>query len=146
DIGAFADRVLELCKLALRKAVPSPNFTGIVIAGFGSEEIFPTLISFQIEGIVSSRLKFIRTDKVDIDRAGPKARVIPFAQKDMVERFLYGLDEKIERQVTQFCGEAVKAVSSKIFEHLDFDDEGLATLVKNAAGEAEKAFTDGLGT
>jgi hypothetical protein len=83
-------KLVEIAILALRKNILSGRLTGIVIAGFGNGEIFPTLISFEIDGMVCGRLKYVRTNNVDIDREGPKARVLPFAQKEMVERFLYG--------------------------------------------------------
>jgi hypothetical protein len=81
-------RVTEMAKLALRKDLLSQGRTGIVVAGFGSGDLFPTLISFEIDGMVCDRLRYIRTNYVDIDRQGTKARVLPFAQKEMVERFL----------------------------------------------------------
>lgn len=77
----------ELLKLVIKKKVPSDRVSGIVIAWFGSNELFPKLISYEIDGFVCNRLKYSETNKCYIDRAGIRARVIPFAQKEMVDRF-----------------------------------------------------------
>lgn len=77
----------------------SSSRTGIVIAGFGASERFPTLISYELEGVISGKLKFRQTASCDIDRSGPRAFIMPFAQKEMVERFLYGFDQEIQREI-----------------------------------------------
>jgi hypothetical protein len=91
----------------------SINKSGVVIAGFGHDELFPTLLSYEIDGMVFGKLKYRKTNHIDIDRGGPKASVIPFAQKEMVERFLYGLDEKIRADITTFCASTIPASESK---------------------------------
>ncbi|MFS2155629.1 hypothetical protein [Rhizobium sp. Rhizsp42] len=144
--GGDDDLIDRLTKLAiglLLVRVPSPNYTGIVIAGFGSTEKFPSLISFKIDGVVFDRLKFIETDFVDIDRAGDKARVIPFAQSEMVERFLFGLDSTIQRDMERFVKETVPEIRTHILSQLDMSDEDKKSLTKKARA-AERAFIDGL--
>jgi len=74
----FADaeqkaRIVAITKLVLQKDILSDGLTGIVIAGFGSEELFPTLISFEIDGMVGDRLKYRKRDLIDIDRNGPNS-------------------------------------------------------------------------
>lgn len=136
--------LIEFCKQALLKyTVPTPSHTGIVIAGFGDDDLFPTLISFEVDGTIFGKLKFKTTNHVDIDRNGERARVIPFAQKEMVERFLYGLDEKIERNITVFCQQTIPAIRNEIMEHLIMPDEDKAQL-EVASKAAEAAFISDL--
>lgn len=143
--AADAKQKARLRKLAiqcLRKSFSYGNHTGIVIAGFGSGELFPTLIAFEIDGAVQGRLKFVRKQHVDIDRDGPRARVIPFAQREMVERFLYGLDEKIQRLITKFVSSSAaefrKSVEARVLG--DRKDEQL----QKDLALAEDALIDGL--
>ncbi|QCB38409.1 hypothetical protein E5554_11515 [Sphingobium sp. PAMC28499] len=98
---------------------------------------------YEVYGVVGDRLKYWKSDEVDIDRSGDKAKVIPFAQKEMVERFLYGLDEGIRRNVASFCRTAVPNIRKKILEKLEMSEEDEASLTRDAE-EAEKAFFDGL--
>jgi hypothetical protein len=141
------DAQKEALKTAIRenlhKGGLSRSTTGVVFAGFGRSELFPTLLAFQMEGILSDRLKFKRTYHVDIDRRGVGASVIPFAQREMVERFLYGLDGSIERQITQFCQSSVPKIREEILESLEMSDEDRAALNEKAK-LAERVFFDGL--
>lgn len=98
-------KIFEVAKLLLERSAMSDSVTGIVIAGFGRGEVFPTLVSYEIDGIIGSSLKYIETNHVDIDikdHTTSRATVIPFAQKEMVERFLYGLDEKNSERHRRF--------------------------------------------
>ena len=80
--------LITLAKAAILSDRISNSRTGIVVSGFGSSERFPTLISYEVEGVICKRLKLKNTAKCDIDRDGEQAFIQPFAQKEMVERFL----------------------------------------------------------
>jgi hypothetical protein len=135
--------ILDVCQLILVKKGTGPTHTGVIVAGFGKDDLFPTLVPYEVYGVVGDRLKYWKSDEVDIDRSGDKAKVIPFAQKEMVERFLYGLDEGIRRNVASFCRTAVPNIRKKILEKLEMSEEDEASLTRDAE-EAEKAFFDGL--
>jgi hypothetical protein len=42
----------------------------------------------------------------------------------MVERFLYGLDDDIEKQVAQFCKQTVPDIHKQLLEKVEFDNKG----------------------
>ena len=54
---AVKDQLYELAHLLVISDVFSNNSTGIVIAGYGENEIFPSLYEYQIEGIICNNLK-----------------------------------------------------------------------------------------
>ena len=136
--------MLALGKMILSKGLLSGGRTGIVVAGFGRKDLFPTLVSIEIDGIVCDRLKILRVETVDIDRQGPKARVLPFAQKEMVERFLYGLDNGIQRQIAQFCKKTVPDMRSAILKKINFEDDAERQEFEKEYSEVEEAFLKGL--
>ena len=80
---------------------------------------------------------------MDIHRGAESARVLPFAQKEMVERFLYGLDAGIERRLTQFCKSTIPEIANEILAQLDIEDADRETL-KEKARNAEDAFLGSL--
>lgn len=84
-------RLMELARLGIRKAMSSPSSSGLVVAGFGEEELLPSLVSFDIDGIIKGRLKIIETNRHDTTRKS-RGAIIPFAQTDMVYRFMEGID------------------------------------------------------
>ena len=64
-------------------------YTGLVIAGYGDDDIFPSVQHYEVEGLIADFLKTRLTDqfKAGID---PKqhAKIIPFAQQEMVRAFI----------------------------------------------------------
>ena len=92
----------------------SPAFTGLVFAGFGRHDRFASLQSVEIDGTYFGELRVIVKKEVDIDRCGPTAVIVPIAQKDMSERFIFGIDQQFENKLrsiaedltTQLLGQA----------------------------------------
>lgn len=77
--------------LTLTKMAPSPAATGLVIAGFGEKELLPSLHAFMIDGIIAGKLKAVETQRFDATRNN-RGGIYPFAQTDMVHRFMQGID------------------------------------------------------
>lgn len=135
-------RTVTILEEAMRKGGVGGQSTGLVVAGFGSDELFPTLISFELFGAFGGRLRFRQREFVDIDRDGEKARVLPFAQREMVERFLYGLDKEIERKLSNESRSAVRLISEKMLGILDMPEGELENL-RQTVREAEQEFNSG---
>jgi hypothetical protein len=92
--------------------------TGIVFSGFGSGELFPSLQAFETDGLIAGKLKFRETEKVDISREGETADIVAFAQKEMVDRFLYGIDPEFEESVEYLIYRAVKNSGESLVDDL----------------------------
>ncbi len=139
-----SSRIFNLAKTCLRKDQLSDACTGLVIAGFGTLEIFPTLVSYEIDGFVCGRLKYKQVEFVDIRRSGKRAKVIPFAQKEMVERFLYGLDEQMQELIVNLLQSTVSAIPKQIFERLSFTNQNAKVALEMESQAAEKEFVESL--
>jgi hypothetical protein len=88
-----------LSALSLRKSYFSPLQTGFVFAGFGGKQLFPSLRSISFDGMIMGRLKHLQREMVSIDANEVRAKVVPFAQHEMADRFLVGIDERHERTI-----------------------------------------------
>ena len=108
------EKLVSLCSKVLKGYPLSPSFTGIVVTGFGGDDKFPTLVSYRIDGVVAGRLKYITDNNVDIDRLGPVAQIVPFAQKEMVDRFVYGVDDDFVSTIKNHCQEGLSELSSQL--------------------------------
>jgi hypothetical protein len=73
------------------EGIQKGDISGVVIAGFGDEDTFPSVRSFHIEGIVNNKLKYEEHISVKIDFE-TSASIIPFAQREMVDIFMEGVD------------------------------------------------------
>lgn len=132
---------LDLAHMMLtlvRSTIRSPAYTGLVFAGFGSDELFPTLCAVEIDGIYFGKVRVVNRQIVDIDRRGVTAAVVPFAQTEMPERFIHGLDRRTEGALEAL---AVSMVSNVV----DDDGSGLDAQARSQAKDAaRRQFREGV--
>jgi hypothetical protein len=136
----FRERLHKIVEAALKRATPYSPSTGIVVAGFGKDEIFPTLVHVDLFDTVLGSLKYLERQVVDIDRQGARARVLAFAQSEMAERFLFGLDARLKTNLARFAQSTVSSIGQAALDHLDFEDEAAKTAFQAALSKAEAAF------
>jgi hypothetical protein len=89
------------------ETIETGGISGIVIAGFGEKDTFPSLESFHIEGMVNNKLKYKEyvSEKIDFDTS---ASIRPFAQREMVTTFMEGIDPYLRGNIEGYL--------SKIFD------------------------------
>ena len=104
----------------------------MVIAGFGQSELFPALSSYFLDGVVANRVRVRLGGHVNIDR-GQSAAILPFAQRDMVDTFMDGIDpgfrlaldgvvrEALMLLADHFCGLVQDALSTAEHDRLRGD-------------------------
>ncbi|AZN71977.1 hypothetical protein D5400_12455 [Georhizobium profundi] len=81
----------RLAELSIRKLRPSPAHSGLVVAGFGEKELLPSLVAYEVDGILGGKLKCRKCANYDTTRVST-GMIRPFAQSDMVYRFMEGID------------------------------------------------------
>lgn len=72
--------------------------SGVVIAGFGEKDTFPSLVPSNIEGIVNNKLKY-KFDKCIKIGFETNASISYFAQGEMVHRFMEGIDPDLLKYI-----------------------------------------------
>ena len=74
--------------------------TGLVVAGYGEGELFPSVITNRLDFRLNGHLKHERqenkSNSINFER---RAAIIPFAQSDMVATFIEGADPEYQRVV-----------------------------------------------
>ena len=96
----------------------SQNFSGIVITGFGKDEIFPALVTYAIEGRLGGLLKYreIENRAISLENG---AYVIPFAQRDMVEMFMAGMDSRLYNALTESLAAVLSEFPKTIVDSIE---------------------------
>lgn len=72
------------------------KLSGVVVAGFGDNEIFPHVRSLEIEGIVNGKVK-CKDAKEHETNESTTACIIPFAQAEMVATFMEGVEPSYQK-------------------------------------------------
>ncbi len=113
-------RFHEMAYSLVRSTKKSQMSTGLVFAGFGQNDRFPSLHSVEIDGTYFDRVRIVEEQKEDIDRRDKTSAIVPFAQKDMPERFMFGIDQDFEKNM----GKIVADLTAQVLgQTLDSDDE-----------------------
>ncbi len=85
------DELFHLASFICSRDLFPSNITGIVIAGYGSDQIFPSIYGIIIDGVTGNKLKYKVTHEIEISESN-NSTIIPFAQKEMVSNFMEGVD------------------------------------------------------
>lgn len=102
DYGALTvsdgtrDRLREIAVLSVVKDAFFEHYTGVVFAGFGSRDKFPSMRSYLTSSVVLGILKRKQDRAADMSSDGGPV-VQPFAQDRMIKTFLTGMDEYLRR-------------------------------------------------
>ena len=143
-------RLYSLAVNGLQRHVFSPRQTGVVFAGFGEEDAFPSLETYSVDGVV---LGCPRTwiDQSFTTGGNSTACVVPFAQHEMVYAFMEGIDhallDRMEQSVETFATDVVEGILQGIAQQAPQIERvirpDLVAEVKNAVGRLHLEWREG---
>lgn len=90
-----------------------PMRGGIVISGFGEDEYMPRLVAFDIEEFACGRVRMVKTREMAISSDNSGA-VVPFAQQEMVQAFMEGVDKSFMNHIISSTKEIFHGAMSAI--------------------------------
>jgi len=118
-LSAYDVRLLNnIAALLYTKELFPSNCSGIVIAGFGERETFPSVVQIKAQGVLLDRLKQKEERRTAIG-LDVQAAIVPFAQTEMVATFMEGIDPFYSRAIGSSLGELVKRLCECFAETLD---------------------------
>ena len=87
QIKTIDNLIFDLLLVEINKY--SPDYSGIVIAGFGSEDLYPKFVDYRIAYRINSQFRYSCNNIVKID-FNTVAHIEGFAQDDIFNSILYG--------------------------------------------------------
>ena len=106
------DALYELGRLAILNCT-SVQASGIVISGFGNEDIFPSVITYEIYGFFNGQLLYkVLEDKTCINENATEMTsvIIPFAQEDVVRSFLDGIHPELFQYAISYTEKSIETM------------------------------------
>lgn len=127
--AGIRQRARAMVRAALK--VPSPFASGIVFAGFGKSQLFPSLVKYVVDGADSRGVRACRLDNIQIGEKGhtgeePPAIIYLFAQTDMVDTFMGGIHPGYSLALEDFVDETIRL----IVEHFEDQMQRIITASK----------------
>lgn len=125
------------------------NYTGIVIAGYGDKEIFPSLYEYHVNGIVDKFRRYKENDKEIINVVeGNSARIMPFAQQEMVHTVMSGIDPYLYTEIKDIINSVtdISHIMKVIIDNynLDIDWNSLQQVFKDVGSQINREALDSI--
>ncbi len=124
--------------------------SGIVIAGFGKLEVFPSMLSCEIKcrankWLIRSNLETAKISS-SLDQ-GNTAVIKPFAQGEMVHAFMKGMDPYLDMLTSKYLATVFRELPKTLLEHLNLaHDEALKQRLLQAGQDVFNNFNVALRT
>ena len=139
--AADSQKVYEIASNGFfKQGTLSRGISGVVIAGYGTQEFLPTLEEIKIEGIFRNVLKFYDRKTTVVEKKN-QAAIVPFAQSKMVHSFMEGVDPSYQDYIEKTLRKALDEYGSTLLDQL-----GLSDTVKKqhlqATSRANKDISD----
>jgi len=113
-VRIFTDRIISLNGMGNR-------FSGLIFTGFGSDQIFPSFIEYKVYGNLFGELRYKEMKSGAISAKNP-SWVEPFAQGDVTETFLTGVNERLAAYVLKSFNTALDDVTETLIDCMGGDD------------------------
>jgi hypothetical protein len=97
-------RLTSLGTALFCRAILPESRSGLVIAGFGTEEHYPSVRACELDCRAADRLHFLTAQPTEITTE-MAAAIIPFAQSDVVNLFIEGIDSGYEQVLDGYLDE-----------------------------------------
>lgn len=105
-----------------------PFYTGLVFVGYGESEIYPSLYPINIVLGIENHLKYSvdKNNVAKISEHGPEAVIIPFAQTDVTQTIIRGINPSFQDIIYNVIDKSIKSYSDVITDILDKDPNTVA--------------------
>lgn len=136
----------KIAGLVLIKEHGYATYSGIVVTGFGEDEIFPQCMATRVHGLAAGIQKLKVWQDTGIAAEGSHSMIIPFAQREMVDRFVDGVDSSYGDYIAGSMARALRELGKAIIDvHLPGTDAEKQTTreeVEKSVGAQLKAFRE----
>ncbi|HEY5259997.1 MAG TPA: hypothetical protein VIJ46_05045 [Rhabdochlamydiaceae bacterium] len=110
--------------------------SGVVVSGYGQDELFPSVISYEFEGLlVDGFVKYYVHTDASIS-FGNKAQIVPFAQSEMVRTFMEGMHPRMRQFLTTYLAEVMGDYSKVVMQLPELKKSRSKAIRKTALGKA----------
>lgn len=141
-------KVTELVYVAMHSNYISAYHSGVVVFGFGEEEIMPSLISVTIDGATDLGPRKISRQNIDITRYDMPCYVGAFADKEMAYTFMEGITPQmkvfLEKHVEKLLLEVAETVVDNNFSVSPDERKTIQKINEESVEAIKQKFMDEL--
>lgn len=121
-------RVIEIVLQATVKDRFFETVSGLVFTGFGEEQIFPSLYALNIGCVVNGKIRYSKTHDFSIGQK-KSAAIIPFAQTDIMQTFIEGIDPQLKIGFPKYVKSALDEIKNYVISSIDGSTDAEKVLI-----------------
>lgn len=129
----LSQETIDLVTKQYHCMLTSSNFigaeSGLVFAGFGEKEIYPSLVTIKVAEAFDNKLRYFdyRNEKISDNNKGS---IQPFAQTDVIDMFITGIDPEINNTYYSVFQKTLKKYHKFIADSIKDKDADLADIIE----------------
>jgi hypothetical protein len=104
--------------------------TGLVFGGFGEKQIYPSVSAIKISEVIDNRLRF-KVDLSDEISDSNNGSILPYAQTDVINMFIKGIDPDIENTFISAIEKTLNKYNITIADIIGAHDQRLSDTIRN---------------
>jgi len=118
----------------------SESQSGLVICGFGNDDVYPVVVTHIIDGLLDDKLKYkLSKEKTHRITHGNDCSIIPFAQDDMVASFMEGMNPSLMKFIDRYLRQLFSRLPELISDdELTGEQEKKRATREKLSGDATK--------
>ncbi len=107
------------------------NCTGLVFAGYGDEDIYPSLYSYQTHCVIDGKLSYAHLTGEDCE-IGSKwvAAIRPFAQRDVMDTIIFGIAPSVKNTYSENFIEPMRKMLTDLANQLEPSSKEAAKILR----------------
>jgi hypothetical protein len=105
------------------------SWTGLVFAGYGDDEIYPTTISTKVGDVFDGRVRFF-TERIEQISDGNNGSILPFAQRDVIDTIISGISPEIDETLFTTFNNFLNGYNEHLINLLHDDKPDLADAIR----------------
>lgn len=105
------------------------SWSGLVFAGYGDDEIYPTTISTKISDVFDNKIRFYTEIVHKIDN-GNNGTIMPFAQRDVIDTLISGISPEIDETLFSTFRKFLTGYNEHLINLVKKDQPKLAEKIK----------------
>lgn len=119
------------------------NFTGLVFAGYGGDEIYPSLYSYQTHCVIGGKLSCAHFTNEDCE-IGNKwvAAIRPFAQRDVMDTIIFGVAPSVKKIYGENFIEPMRKMLTDLADQLESSSKDTADALRTFAFSGMDSYRD----
>lgn len=104
--------------------------TGLVFGGFGEKQIYPSISAVKISEVIDNRLR-CKPDLSDEITDNNNGSILPYAQTDVINMFIKGIDPDIEATYVSVIEKTLEKYNTAIADIIGANNQDLSDAIRN---------------